>query len=123
MCSRRCRMGDRRLLTGAAGLAIVSVLLLPTLPGAQTAPYRFWTASQMAELDRQLLSSMDAAKGSRVDMMSTERSFFMVEHREANSPSGEVHQTYADFAVVRSGEGGILAGGKLLDAKQSAAGE
>jgi len=116
-------MGDRRLLTGAAGLAIVSVLLLPTLPGAQAVPYRFWTASQMAELDRQLLSSMDAARGSRVEMMSTERSFFMVEHREANSPSGEVHQTYADFAVVRSGEGGILAGGKLVDPKQSASGE
>jgi mannose-6-phosphate isomerase-like protein (cupin superfamily) len=112
-------MSTSRLLTGAAAVGLFSVLLLTTPQGADKPNYLFWTASQMADLDKKLLSSMDATKGSRVDMMPTDHSYFMVTHRESNSPSGEIHQKFADFGVVRSGEGGILAGGKLLEAKES----
>jgi mannose-6-phosphate isomerase-like protein (cupin superfamily) len=115
-------MSSVRLLSGAAGVGIVSVLLLTAPRGAEP-NYLFWTASQMADLDKKLLSSMDATKGSRVDMMPTDHSYFMVTHRESNSPSGEIHQKFADFGVVRSGEGGVLSGGKLVEAKQSAANE
>jgi uncharacterized RmlC-like cupin family protein len=118
-------MHNKRLLTRAPGLAIVaivSVLLWATLRGAEPG-YLFWTASQMADLDTKVASSLDATKGSHVDMMATDRSYFTVVHREANSPAGEVHQKYADFAVVRSGEGAILAGGTLSNARQSAANE
>ena len=112
-------MNKARVLTGALGIAIGSVLLFTSLQGADKPNYLFWTAAQMADLDKKLLSSMDATKGSRVDMMSTDHSFFMVTHWEANSPNGEIHQNYADFAVVRSGDGAVLAGGKLVDSKQS----
>ena len=91
-------MSKARLLTGTAGMAIGAVLLLTSLHGADKPNYLFWTNAQMADLDKKLLSSMDASKGSRVDMMPTDRSFFMVTHREANSPNGEIHQNYADFA-------------------------
>lgn len=108
------------LKTAAVAAAAISAILLATVHGAEKPKYGFWTAAQMNELDKKLLSSLDASKGSRVDMMSTDHSFFMVTHRESNSPSGEVHQKYGDFALVRSGEGGILAGGKLVSSKQSA---
>jgi mannose-6-phosphate isomerase-like protein (cupin superfamily) len=91
--------------------------------GSETPKYLFWTAAQMAEMDKKLASTLDTSKGSRIDMMPTDHSFFMVTHREANSTSGEVHQKYGDFAVVRSGTGAILVGGRLLDAKQSARNE
>jgi mannose-6-phosphate isomerase-like protein (cupin superfamily) len=116
-------MNKARLLTAAVGMAAASAVLLTTVHGAEKPKYLFWTAAQMNDLDKKLLSSMDATKGSRVDMMPTDHSYFMVTHRESNSPSGEVHQKYGDFAVVRSGEGGILAGGKLVDSKQSAPNE
>jgi mannose-6-phosphate isomerase-like protein (cupin superfamily) len=110
--------GSRILSIAATGITGV-LLLFATLGGADRPNYLFWTASQMADLDKKLLSSMDATKGSRVDMMATDHSFFMVTHRESNSPSGEVHQKHADFGVVRSGDAAILSGGKLIDAKQS----
>jgi len=100
-------------VTVAAGLA----LTCSTMQGADKPNYLFWTAAQMASLDKKLLSSMDATKGSRIDMMSTDHSYFMVTHREASSPSGELHQKHADFGVVRSGDAAIRAGGKLVDAK------
>jgi mannose-6-phosphate isomerase-like protein (cupin superfamily) len=116
-------MNRARLLTGAAGVAVASALLLPAPHAAEKPDYGFWSATQMADLDRTLPSSMDATKGSHVDMMPTDHSYFTAVHREANSPAGEVHQRYADFAVVRSGEGAILAGGTLSGARQSAPNE
>jgi mannose-6-phosphate isomerase-like protein (cupin superfamily) len=104
-------------------VSLSAALLVTTIRAAEKPKYLFWASAQMADLDKKLTSSMDATKGSRVDMMPTDHSFFMVTHREGNSPSGEVHQKYGDFAVVRSGEGGILAGGKLIDSKQSAPNE
>ena len=115
-------MSKARLLTGAAGVTMASVLLITVAHGADP-NYLFWTAAQMAGFDKRLVSTMDATKGSRVDLMPTDHSFFMVTHREASSPNGEVHQKYADFGVVRSGEGGILSGGSLVDGKQSAPNE
>lgn len=111
-------MGKARLVTAAVGVAAISAILLATMHGAEKPQYGFWTAAQMADLDKKLLSSLDATKGSHVDMMPTGHSFFMVTHRESSSPSGEVHQKYGDFALVRSGEGGILAGGKLMGSQQ-----
>jgi mannose-6-phosphate isomerase-like protein (cupin superfamily) len=112
-----------RALTGAAAVCLASVLLLTAPHAAESPSFLFWTAAHMADLDKKLPSAMDATKGSRVDLMPTDQSFFMVTHREASSPNGEVHQNYADFGVVRSGEGGILSGGRLADAKQSAPNE
>ena len=105
-----------RMLTAAVVAAL-------TLMAADKPKYSFWTSAQMADLDNKLLSSLDATKGSRVDMMPTDHSYFLATHRESNSPSGEIHQKYGDFAYVRSGEGGILAGGKLLNASKSAPNE
>jgi hypothetical protein len=104
-------------------VSLSAALLVTTIRAAEKPKYLFWASAQMADLDKKLTSSMDGTKGSRVDMMPTDHSFFMVTHREGNSPSGEVHQKYGDFAVVRSGEGGILAGGKLVASKQSAPNE
>jgi hypothetical protein len=113
-------MSNARVLAGAAGMGI-SVLLL-TSPSRAQPTYLFWTASQMADLDKKLLSSKDATEGSRVDMMSTDHSHFLVTHRESSAPSGEAHRKFGDFGVVRSGEGGILAGGKLVDATEAESG-
>jgi len=106
-------------LTSIAGVVAGLVVLGSPLSGANASNYLFWTSSQMADLDRKLLSTMDATKGSQIDMMPTDHSFFMVTHREADSPSGEIHRKHADFGVVRSGDAAILAGGTLSNAKQS----
>jgi mannose-6-phosphate isomerase-like protein (cupin superfamily) len=112
-------MTKARLLMIAVRAAVSALVLA----GADKPKYLFWTSAQMAELDKKLVSSLDATKGSRVDMMPTDHSYFMVTHRESNSPSGEIHQKHGDFAFVRSGEGGILAGGKLINASKSAPNE
>ena len=110
-------MPKSHMLTAAVTVAAGLALTCSTMQGADKPNYLFWTAAQMASLDKKLVSSMDATKGSRIDMMSTDHSYFMVTHREASSPSGELHQKHADFGVVRSGDAAILAGGKLIDAK------
>ena len=115
-------MSRTHLAAATIGVA-AAAMLLTAVHGAEKPNYGFWTAAQMGDLDKKLLSSLDATKGSSVDMMGTEHSFFMVTHRESSAPSGEVHKKYGDFAVVRSGEGGILAGGILVHAKQSAPNE
>src|SRR5262249_55332331 len=110
----------------AAGLKVVAIALLLmflTVQATEKPNYGFWSSAQMAELDKKLLSSIDSTKGSRVDMMPTDQSYFMVTHRESNSPSGEVHQKFGDFAFVRSGDAAILAGGKLVDGQPSGVNE
>jgi len=83
-----------------------------------TAPI-LWNASHLKEVDKKLPPKINPALH-----LATERlmdSAFIL-HRDGNS-TAEIHDTLADFIVVREGEGTILIGGKMIDGKRSGPGE
>jgi len=48
--------------------------------------------------------------------------YALMVHREGNGPS-EIHDQYTDFYVVQSGEGTLITGGEIVDAKTTEPGE
>jgi hypothetical protein len=78
-------------------VSLSAALLVTTIRAAEKPKYLFWASAQMADLDKKLTSSMDATKGSSVDMTPTDHRFFVVTHREGNSPTGEVHQKLFEY--------------------------
>ena len=65
--------------------------------------FEYWSATQLAALDKKLSSKVDATKSSHEDLV-TERFNTVVVHREGSAGS-EVHQHLADFDIIRHGEG------------------
>jgi uncharacterized RmlC-like cupin family protein len=100
------------LLTGCIAL----------LPAADQPTYLFWSAAQVAGFEKKLQASMNESKGADEIFMTTP-SFFMMFHREGSAPKAEIHQTLGDFGVVRSGEGTIVVGPKLVGSKETRPGE
>jgi len=93
----------------------------PKSNGTEQPKYLYWSAGQLAALDKKLKSSVDASKSSHEDLV-TERFNTVVVHREGSAGS-EVHQHLADFDIVRSGQGFMVLGGKMVEGKPTGPGE
>lgn len=79
----------------------------------------FWSASQLNETEKTLPPKVNPERH-----LATERlmdSAFIL-YRVGPS-EGEVHQSQGDMIIVRSGEGAVLVGGKLADARSGGPGE
>ena len=78
-----------------------------------------WSASELKESTAKLPAKVNP------DLhLATQRlmdSAFIL-HRDGPS-TAEIHDTQADFIVIRDGEGAILIGGKMLEGKRTAPGE
>jgi mannose-6-phosphate isomerase-like protein (cupin superfamily) len=87
-------------------------------PPADRAPV-FWSAAQMKEIDQKLAAQVDPQlnmAGAR--LLSSANAIY----RTGPSQS-EAHEKQADFIVVRSGEGTILVGGRIVGGKLARANE
>jgi len=79
----------------------------------------FWSAAQQKDFDKSALSKLNAERH-----LGTERLLdsAFVAYRNGNGEA-EIHEKQADLLLIRSGEGTVLVGGKIVEGKPSAPGE
>ena len=97
---------------------LIFALLIP-LSAADPNEPRFWSARQMKDMDSRISANIDPARH-----LGSERFMDSAFELHRDGPSeGEIHDKLAHFIIVRSGEGALLIGGKLIGAKVSAVDE
>jgi len=106
----------------AAAPAFLVTCCVALLAAADQPVYLFWSAAQVKSFEKKLQGSMNESKGADEIFMKTP-SFFMMFHREGSAPKAEIHQTLGDFGVVRSGEGAVVVGPKLVGSQETRPGE
>jgi mannose-6-phosphate isomerase-like protein (cupin superfamily) len=95
------------------------VLCSVALRGADPSQPLFWNATQQKDFDKQALSKLNADRH-----LGTERLLdsAFVAFRNGNGEA-ELHEKLADLLMIRSGEGTVVVGGKMVDGKPSGADE
>jgi mannose-6-phosphate isomerase-like protein (cupin superfamily) len=75
----------------------------------------FWSAAQQKDFDKQALSKLNPDRH-----LGTERMLdsAFVAYRNGNGEA-EIHEKQADLLMIRSGEGTVLVGGKIVEGKPS----
>lgn len=75
----------------------------------------FWSAAQQKNFDQAALSKLNAERH-----LGTERLLdsAFVAYRNGNGEA-EIHEKQADLLLIRSGEGTVLVGGKIVEGKPS----
>jgi mannose-6-phosphate isomerase-like protein (cupin superfamily) len=105
-------MNKRIWLFACAGLAAAAV----------PAGYQHWTADQLREHNRALLSKMDAHKDATETIGSFGNHSIITAHREA-SGQAEIHETKVDIMFIQGGEATMVVGGRVPDGKTTAPNE
>ena len=100
-----------------------AVLLLATpMFGADAAGATLWTTGQFASIAKDLAAKMGEKKSGMVQLMK-EKDFNAIVFYREESGSAEIHDTLAEFLIVRSGEGAVLVGGTAVNPKPTGPGE
>jgi mannose-6-phosphate isomerase-like protein (cupin superfamily) len=104
-------------------------LLLPVVAismtlaqGGPSASVRVWKSSEIQAKGKELSQKLDAQKVASEVISKEGNRTFMVSHREG-SGQAEWHETQADIMVISSGSITMVYGGRIPDAKTTAAGE
>jgi mannose-6-phosphate isomerase-like protein (cupin superfamily) len=86
------------------------------LPAADPSQPMFWSSAQQKDFDKSALSKLNADRH-----LGTERMLdsAFVAYRNGNGEA-ELHEKQADLLLIRSGEGTVLVGGKMIEGKPSA---
>lgn len=86
-----------------------------SLYAADPAQPLFWSASKLKDVDKSAFSKLNAERH-----LGTERLLdsMFVAYRNGNGEA-ELHEKLADLLIIRSGEGVVLVGGKMIDGKPS----
>jgi mannose-6-phosphate isomerase-like protein (cupin superfamily) len=76
----------------------------------------FWSSAQQKDFDKQALAKLNSDRH-----LGTERLLdsAFVAYRNGNGEA-ELHEKQADLLLIRSGEGTVLVGGKMVEGKPSA---
>jgi mannose-6-phosphate isomerase-like protein (cupin superfamily) len=96
-------------------LLLVALLLAPLHAADPTTPI-VWTAKQLSETETKIRGAVDPARHLGLERLLDSATLI---YRDGPSEA-EVHQKLADFITVRSGEGEIVIGGKIVNGKTSA---
>lgn len=88
-------------------------------PAADPSQPMFWSSAQQKDFDKLALSKLNADRH-----LGTERLLdsAFVAYRNG-SGEAELHEKQADLLLIRSGEGTVLVGGKMIEGKPSGPGE
>jgi mannose-6-phosphate isomerase-like protein (cupin superfamily) len=100
-----------------AALFVVSCLIRLNAPlwAADPTQPLFWSASQQKDFDKNAESKLNAERH-----LGTERLLDSAFVAYRNGPGeAEIHEKQADLLLIRSGEGTVLVGGKIVDGKPS----
>jgi|SRR5579863_27694 len=100
----------------AALLIVAWIPLQAPLPAADPAQPLFWSSNQNKGFDKLAQSKLNADRH-----LGTERLLDSAFVAYRNGPGeAEIHEKQADLLLIRSGEGTVLVGGKIVDGKPSA---
>jgi len=99
-------------------LLLTLVLWLP-ISAADPVKPMFWSAAQNKDFDKQALAKLNAERHLGTERMMD--SAFVAFRNGPGEP--ELHVKLADLMLIRSGEGSVLIGGKMIDGKPTAADE
>ena len=94
-------------------VALFGLTLLIAVRAADPVQPMFWSSSQLKEADKSANSKLNAERH-----LGTERlldSAFIAFRN--GSGEAELHEKLADLIIVRSGQGAVLVGGKMIDGK------
>ena len=100
-------------------VSLFGLTLLIAVRAADPVEPMFWSASQLKEADKSANSKLNAERH-----LGTERlldSAFIAFRN--GSGEAELHEKLADLIIVRSGQGAVLVGGKMIDGKPTGPGE
>jgi mannose-6-phosphate isomerase-like protein (cupin superfamily) len=103
-------------------MKITMLLLLASLlalRAADPSQPMFWSASQQKDFDAQALGQLNPER--HLGTMRLMDSAF-VAYRNG-SGEAEIHEKQADLLLIRSGQGAVLVGGKIVDPKPTGPGE
>ena len=104
-----------------AKLFLIAAAALPVFAADPTGSV-FWGAGEMKATDKELATKLDETKSAMAKLITMSNFNMLIFHREGSGQS-EVHEKFADFVIVQSGEGAILVGGVSKNAKPTTAGE
>jgi mannose-6-phosphate isomerase-like protein (cupin superfamily) len=90
------------------------VALVPLWAADPTTPV-YWSAAQTGELDKAAAARLKKDTGLGTSRL-MDSAFIL--YREGNSQA-EIHTEQADFIFFREGEGAVIVGGKIVNAKPS----
>jgi mannose-6-phosphate isomerase-like protein (cupin superfamily) len=102
-------------MTRGSLLIALCLFLVPVQAADPTGPV-LWTAKQLADVEKSIRSSVDPARHLGIERLLDSASLI---YRDGPSEA-EVHEKLADFITVRSGDGEIVIGGRLVGGKTSA---
>ena len=99
----------------ATPLLVVMLACSVAVLAADPAQPLFWSAGQQKDFDKQALSKLNPDRH-----LGTERLLdsAFVAYRNG-SGEAEIHEKQADLLMIRSGEGNVLVGGKIVEGKPS----
>lgn len=107
----------------------IKAVLLATLTIVVTATsqtgvneWQHWQSAQLKGYAKELAPKIDAQKVAAEQLGKYNNHSMLVSHREGDGLA-ELHEKQADVFFVQSGEGAVVIGGEMVDAKPSAAGE
>ena len=104
-----------------AALLVIPCLISLRAPLSAADPDQpvFWSSKQQKDFDKQAESKLNPDRH-----LGTERLLDSAFVAYRNGPGeAEIHEKQADLLLIRSGEGTVLVGGKIVDGKPSAPGE
>jgi quercetin dioxygenase-like cupin family protein len=98
----------------------VQMIKVRPKPGAAApAAYLFWSGSQLADKTKKLALTLDEFRSGHEDLITGGFTTVLVHREKSASAPAEVHKHLADFQIVRRGAGIILAGGKVVNGKET----
>jgi mannose-6-phosphate isomerase-like protein (cupin superfamily) len=101
--------------------AILILAAVATLTGLAADPDKpaFWSAAQQKDFDKLAQGKLNPDRHLGTERL-TDSAF--VAFRNGNGEA-EIHEHQADLLLIRSGEGTVLVGGKIVEGKPTGAGE
>jgi mannose-6-phosphate isomerase-like protein (cupin superfamily) len=103
---------------------IVCALLFAglALPAGDPQGFLMWKASELKGFAKSLSPKINAQKVATQQLGAAGNYSFLMAHREG-SGEAEYHENQADVMVIETGEGTLVYGGKMVDAKTTAPNE
>jgi mannose-6-phosphate isomerase-like protein (cupin superfamily) len=100
---------------------LIGLLLVLPLVGAEPAGYKYWSAADLKSLAKPLPNKSNA-KTSSENMGDFGVDHALMIHRDGSGVA-ELHETESDLIVIVSGNGELVVGGTMPNAKPTTAGE
>lgn len=103
---------------------LLATLTIVVTAAGQTgaAAWQHWQAAQLKGYAKKLAPKIDAQKVASESLGKYNNHSMLVSHREGDGLA-ELHEKQADIFFVETGEGAVIIGGEMVDAKPSAPNE